>query len=446
MKDQTNATQDVATLIVGGTNVVFELPKEKDRKLTLTVNGKSTDVDIPDEESGDYRITLAGLRDELPIIRGVGSESYDVTALPPGRGVYSNTLAQVYLKQSSICQVDPENVMLYYRGHDVEKLVDDGKSANEVQYLLLHGKLPSEEELAKFQDLIAQGSVIPKHIETILKSLPTDGNTLDAMCTLLPQMKVGWKMPESKEDQYPMILGAVSVIAAMISRHFRGEELVPSKPELGYIANFLWLSDGVEASEDKLTYAELFAILHADHSMCASTLAALINAGTKAEIWNILTTAGGTLKGPLHGGANEGIAKDMSKWIADGTLSQEVIDWAADPNNPFRIMGIGHNVLKKGDRRYIILMKVLDKRGLKGPNIDFMRELVELTDSTEYFTKRGLKPNIDLATGTISPMLGVDVDSLVLWFFTFRCAGYCCHAFEVEKLFRAREVTPLIEE
>ena len=252
-------------------------------------------------------------------------------------------------KLSSVRGLDGE---LIYRGYNINELA--GKATyEEVVHLLHRGKLPNAEELASLKAELAAARELPGGVVDLIKMLPKKTSPMRAIRTAVSALAC-YEPPEAQDSLEDQTMRAIKLIAQVpvITAYFhlarQGKPLPDSDPSLGEAANFLNLIDGEKPIEEKEKTIDMCYILHADHGMNASTFSARVTIATLSGMYSAITSAIGTLKGPLHGGANEGVIKML---LEIGDLDK-VDDFVADSlKNKKKIMGIGHRVYKVLDPR-----------------------------------------------------------------------------------------------
>ncbi|MEY2440035.1 MAG: citrate synthase, partial [Verrucomicrobiota bacterium] len=221
---------------------------------------------------------------------------------------YSPGLAGVVAGETEICWVDP-NAGLMYRGYDIHDMAEKA-SFEEAAYLLLNGQLPNFEQLGRFSQQIASERTLPAPIMKMLRLLPRDAHPMDVLRTGVSML--GAFDPELNDNSHEAnvrkairLIARVSTLIADGWRIAQGEEPFPEKPDLTQAGNFFYKISGEVPPTWKIRMLDTIFILYADHEFNASTFAARVTASTLADMYAAVTSACATLKGPLHGGANE---------------------------------------------------------------------------------------------------------------------------------------------
>jgi len=242
---------------------------------------------------------------------------------------------------------------LIYRGYDIDELA--GKiSFEETAYLLWEGDLPKVKALAELKKALAAERDLPTEVVDYILRAPKDAGPMDILRTCVSMLglydydAIGAEHVELNRQRQISLTAKIGVIAAYFHRARRGQSLPPIRRDLGEAAHFLYLLNGQEAGPEAVATLDMAFVLHADHGMNASTFAARVCASTLTDIYSAICTAIGTLKGPLHGGANEGVIHMLQQI---GSL-EKVDAWVKEQmTQKKKIMGIGHRVYKVLDPR-----------------------------------------------------------------------------------------------
>ena len=329
-------------------------------------------------------------------------------------------------KLSDVRGLDGE---LIYCGYNINELA--GKATyEEVVHLLHRGKLPNAEELAALKAELAVARKLPDGVVDLIKQLPKDASPMRAIRTVVSALAC-YEPPEAQdsiEDQATRaikLIAQVPVITAYFHLARQGKPLPESDPTLGEAANFLYLVDGEKPSEAKEKTIDMCYILHADHGMNASTFSARVTIATLSGMYSAITSAIGTLKGPLHGGANEGVIKMLQEIGSVDKVDAFVEDCL---KNKVKIMGIGHRVYKVLDPRAPHLKAMAEKlSGELGETkwLDMSERIRDLMVS-----KKNLHPNVDFYSATVYYSLGIPTDLFTPLFAIARTSGWTAHVLE----------------
>ncbi|HEX3817114.1 MAG TPA: citrate/2-methylcitrate synthase, partial [Chthoniobacterales bacterium] len=297
--------------------------------------------------------------------------------------------------------------------------------------LLWNNKLPNRAELERCKDTLRSERQLPQDIIDFLKKAPKKAEPMDVMRTAVSMLGVydpemdKPATPEMNKQRARSITAKIGVIAAYFHRAREGKELPPVREDLGEAAHFLYLMTGEEPSKEAADTLNVAFVLHADHGMNASTFSARVTIATLSDIYSAITSAIGTLKGPLHGGANEGVIH-MLKEIG----SEENVDSYIEKKlaNKEKIMGIGHRVYKTLDPRAPHLQKMAVKLSaqLGDPKwINMSERIAKLMKE-----KKNLNANVDFYSATVYYSLGIPTDLFTPVFAIARCSGWCAHVLE----------------
>jgi citrate synthase len=336
-------------------------------------------------------------------------------------------LAGVVVDTTAISKVVPETNSLTYRGYPVQDLASHC-SFEEVAFLLWHGELPTEAELALFCQRERASRRLDRSMLSLLAKLPDNCHPMDVVRTA-----VSYLGAEDPDEEMESANGAKALrmfamlptIVAVDMRRRRGLDPIPPHSGLGYAENFLAMCFG-EIPEPAIVKAfEQSMILYAEHGFNASTFAARVVASTQSDIYSAVTGAIGALKGRLHGGANEAVMHDMLE-ISDPANAREWL--RAKLARKEKIMGFGHRVYKHGDSRVPTMKKAL--AGVAAVR-DGQRWL-EMYNNLEagMFEATGIKPNLDFPTGPAYHLMGFDIPCFTPIFVMSRITGWTAHIME----------------
>ncbi len=271
---------------------------------------------------------------------------------------YSPGLAGVIAGETEICWVDP-NAGLMYRGYDIHEMAEKA-SFEEVAYLLLQGELPTMGEFQQFKAEIAKARPLPKEVLEVLRLMPKNTHPMDMLRTGVSMLAPF--DPELNDNSHGAnIRKAIRLIAkvsTLITDGYRiqkGLDPLPERPDLTLAGNIFYKLNGDVPQDWKIRMMDTIFILYADHEYNASTFAARVTASTLADMYAAVTSACGTLKGPLHGGANE----ESMKMLDEIKTPDRAEEWMMDAlAKKAKIMGFGHRVYKKGDSRVPIMREI----------------------------------------------------------------------------------------
>ncbi|MEA3188312.1 MAG: citrate synthase [Chthoniobacter sp.] len=371
--------------------------------------------------------------------------------------VISRGLEGIIAAETRIGDVRGQTGQLVYCGYDINDLA--GKvSYEEVVYLLWHGQLPNRRELDKLKTALHAERELPRGVIDFIKTAPKTASPIDIMRTVVsmlgcyPTVRHDLDMSEN-EAIATKLVAQIGIIAAYFHRARNGQELPPVRKDLGEAAHFLWLMNGEEPSADAVQTLDVAYVLHAEHGFNASTFTGRVVASTLSDMYSAVSAAIGALKGPLHGGANEGVIHMLQEI---GSL-EKVDAWIEDAlEQKKKIMGIGHRVYKVLDPR----APHLKAMGIKLSNQLGEPKWIQMSERIAQIMKdrKGLNANVDFYSATVYYSLGIPTDLFTPIFAISRMSGWTAHILEQladNRLFRplseyvgpepGKTVTPLDE-
>lgn len=358
---------------------------------------------------------------------------------------YVPGLAGIPAARSSISFVDGERGILEYRGIRIETLAARS-SFEEVAYLLLAGKLPTGTQLKAFSEALNAARKLPPEIGQMLRTFPAGGHPMAALQTAIAALGMldsdaDYSVPEVRERKAIEIISITPTIVAAFHRLRQGLEPLDPDTSLGHAADFLRMTTG--EAPDVLTsrVIDVSLILHADHTMNASTFTARVTASTGASPFAVTSAAVGSLSGPLHGGANERVLQMLNRIGTKKNVRPMIAEMI---ENKQKIMGLGHRVYKTKDPRATVLQQlaaeVFAARG-KSKIYDVATEVE--TIAAELLGSKGIYPNVDFYSGIVYDKLGIQADLFTPVFAVARCAGWLAHWLEQmrdNRIFRPRQI------
>jgi citrate synthase len=334
--------------------------------------------------------------------------------------------------------------ILIYGGYDINELA--GKASyEEVVYLLWHGHLPNQTQLKELQRRLRHERDLPEGVLDFLKSVPRKASPMDVLRTAVSMLglyddeaDIEGETESANKRRAISITAKVGVIAAYFHRSRQGLDFPPVRKDLGEAAHFLYLLTGETPSAEAERTLDVAFVLHADHGMNASTFTARVVVATLTDIYSSVTAAIGALKGPLHGGANEGVIH-MLQEIGD---EEKVEAWVTEQlAQKQKIMGIGHRVYKVLDPRapHLRAMAVGLSEKLGEPKWIRMSEKI----AAIMKERKGLNANVDFYSATVYYSLGIPTDMFTPIFAIARTSGWTAHI--LEQLADNRLYRPLSE-
>ncbi len=357
----------------------------------------------------------------------------------------------VYVAETRISYVDGERGRLWYRGYAVDELARKA-SFEEVSYLLIYGKLPNRSELEEFEEKLRRARRLPEHVIRVAESLPGHLHVLDKLRVLVTVL-YGWfgdgqpRMVSKREvDVKPLIEAGVGLVGAaprllgIIVALEEGREPPGEKPELDYAGYTLYALTGREPSSAERSAFNTLLILYADHELPASTFTALVAASTLTDIYSAVDAALAALKGPLHGGALEKVARMLLE-VGGPERAEEYVERVLSSGQ--RLMGFGHRVYKTYDPRSLILKKIagIIARAVGGDALRYYEtaEAVEQA-ALKRLSRKNIYPNVDFWAAVLLYALGVKPRYYTGVFAVARMTGWVAHI--VEYVARNRLIRP----
>lgn len=360
---------------------------------------------------------------------------------------YSPGLEGVIAATTHISYLDTEHEQIVLRGYDLIELARV-KRYTEVAYLTLYGRLPSPDELVAFEALLKEHAELPEAAYRLLDLLPSPMHVMDAQRTVLSFL-AGLEDPSELRDTSPeanlrrgvRILAQMPTITANAYRALRGLPRVHPDPALGFSEGFLYMLLGNRPDPEAVRVFDLTLTCYIEHEMPNSTFAARVIASTLSDLYGALVGAAASLKGPLHGGANEAVAHMLVDVLQHGGAAAAEAYVLEKLRRGERIMGFGHRVyMRRYDPRALLMREYIPGLASRRPEGE---ELVRIHRTVEEVMRRekGLYPNADYPAGLIYSLLGIPIELYTPIFLVSRTAGLVAHVAEQHahnRLFRPR--------
>jgi citrate synthase len=341
-------------------------------------------------------------------------------------------LEGINVAATKLCRIDGQKGELVYAGYDIYELAEKS-TFEEVAFLLWNQRLPSKAELAELnRELLSQRELN----DIVYRLLGEIWPVVRPMRTLeIAVETIGAVDPKSSiltTDQLKLtaarLTAKMATVVAAYHRMRTEQAIVPGRDDLGHAANFLYMLTGKEPGDLEARIFDVALILHAEHEMNASTFSAMVTASTMSDMYSAIASAIGTLKGPLHGGANEAAYKMLEAIGTEGNIAP-YIDAMTERGE--RVMGIGHRIYKTTDPRAVILERLGKELAEKSPD----RHYFDLSQKVrDYLAKklegRPLYPNVDFFSASVYKMLGIPSDLYTPIFAMARIVGWTAHLIE----------------
>jgi len=352
---------------------------------------------------------------------------------------YLPGLAGVPATKSNISDIDGEKGVLYYRGYPIEQLAKHS-SFEETTLLLLDGELPTAEALAEFDAQLRDNRQIKYHINELMKNLPSVGHPMDMLQTAVSSLAMfypgtecltgGKDICEDLDYIHNMTVKIIARMASIVAmwQHLRnGYEPPMPREDLTHAENFLYMLNREEADPLLVKIMDVCLILHAEHTINASTFSAVVTGSTLTSPYSVIAAAIGTLSGPLHGGANQRVL-EMLKEIGSPDKAAAYIDKRLA--NKQVIWGFGHREYKTKDPRATILQglvaELLEARGGEvNPLMEIALEVEKVAE--DRLAHKGVYANVDFYSGILYNEMGIPADQFTTIFAISRSAGWLAH-------------------
>jgi citrate synthase len=346
--------------------------------------------------------------------------------------------------KSKVGYVDGDKGRLIYQGYPVEILAEN-TDYEEVSYLLLFGKLPNEKEYAEFNKNLKANRNMPVEVVKIMDIIydHEHSHPMSLLRTAVSVLGVLQKnvMDTTRTNELRMgmqLIASLPTIIAALHRLRLGLKPIEPDMNLNHVENFLYMLHGKKQAVLDIKLLEISMILHADHGMNASTLTAVATSASLSDLYSSIVGAIGSLKGPLHGGANEVVLKEFLKIKNVNHVKEFVAEKAAKKE---KIMGFGHRIYKTYDPRAAVLKKYASK--LSGEVEMFkIAEVLDKEVVAKYGSK-GIYPNVDFYSGIIYKHLGFETNFFTTIFAAARISGWLARILEYRaenRIFRPRDV------
>jgi citrate synthase len=337
-------------------------------------------------------------------------------------------LADVVAASTAISDIDGRAGRLFYRGYDIHDLA--GRiSFEECVHLLLRGTLPTRDELTALEEELSAARTLPALVDDVAPR-GRHATPMEALRTLLSL--VGHddpdrdsNEPEANQRKAVRLVAQMPLLVARFEHARRGTQMPPADPSLGTAGNFLLQVTGKRPSYRAITAFDECLVLHADHTMNASTFAARVCAATLSDMHSAVVAAIGTLKGPLHGGANEAVMKSLQKIGSPDEVDEFV---RAELAAGKKLMGFGHRVYKTEDPRATHLRRLSKELAEESGDGTYYRMSIDM--ERVVLEVKGLYPNVDFFAASVYAALGIPTDLFTPVFAVSRMAGWTAHVVE----------------
>jgi len=366
---------------------------------------------------------------------------------------YLPGLAGVPATKSNISDIDGEQGLLTYRGYPIEELARKS-SFEETTLLLLDGELPTAQELRDFDQQLRTSREVKFHIREMMRYLPATGHPMEMLQTAVAVLGMFYPGNEALTSSPPgepdyvhnmtvKISARMGTLVAMWERIRNGYDPIAPREDLTYAENFLYMLTGREPEPLLARILDVCLILHAEHTINASTFSVLVTGSTLASPYSVIAAAIGTLSGPLHGGANERVL-DMLEEIGSPANVQSYIDSKLTEKE--KIWGMGHREYSVKDPRANILQELMHElMEARGGNVNPVFELAQTVEQVceDRLGPKGVYPNVDFYSGILYTEMGIPRDQFTAIFAIARTAGWLAHwreQLDDNRIFRPTQV------
>jgi len=354
-------------------------------------------------------------------------------------------LEGVPVTQSSICEINGTQGNLNYRGYPIGQLAKKS-SFLETAFLLIWGQLPSAKELQRFEEEVQMHRRVSFRIRDMLKCFPESGHPMDALQASAASLGLFYSRrviddPKYIYDAVVRLIAKIPTMVAAFEQIRKGDDPIQPQDDLPYSSNFLYMLTEKEPDPLAASVFDRCLILHAEHSLNASTFSARVTASTLTDPYAVVASAVGTLAGPLHGGANEDVIA-MLEEIKTPDKAGSFLDDAIEKKR--KVMGFGHREYRVKDPRASILQNLAEELFSKFGK-DEMYEVAKALEE-EAITKlgpKGIFPNVDFYSGLVYRKLGIPRDLFTPVFAISRVAGWLAHWREqlgANRIFRPSQI------
>jgi len=386
----------------------------------------------------DAKLIFDGKEYDLPVVEGTeGERAIDIAELR--KLTKAITLDYGYANTGSCCSeitfINGEEGILRYRGYPIEQVAANA-DFTEVCYLLIHGHLPTEDELAAFQHLLTSHTLLHEDMKKFFEGYPPTAHPMAILSSMVSSLSAYYPEGQGDEDvelNIARLLAKTPTIAAFSYKKTMGQPFIYPSNDLSYCANFLHMMFAVPAEPYAVPSVlakalNMLLILHADHEQNCSTSTVRMVGSSQANLFASIGAGINALWGPLHGGANQRVIEMLERIRDDGGDVEKYVKLAKDKDSSFRLMGFGHRVYKNFDPRARILKQsaddVLEALGIDDPLLDIAKQLEAVALEDEFFVERKLYPNVDFYSGIIYRAMGIPTQMFTVMFALGRLPGW----------------------
>ncbi|MEY3561190.1 MAG: hypothetical protein RL068_342 [Actinomycetota bacterium] len=377
----------------------------------------------------------------IPATEGPGGIDISKLIATTGLSSYDQGFVNTSSTKSAITFIDGEQGILRHRGYPIEELAAK-KSYLDVAYLLVYGELPSESDLAAFDQKLRQHSLCHPNMLRFFETFEPSAHPMAILSSAVSVLSTFYndstdpRDPEQVELSTIRLLAKLPVLTSYTYKSLVGESFVDPDNSLSLVENFLKMTFGHQGAEwssnPVVTKAlDTLLLLHADHEQNCSTSTVRLVGSSQANLFASISSGINALSGPLHGGANEAVLEMLTFIHESGDSVQKYVERVKNKEDGIRLMGFGHRVYKSFDPRAKIVKshadKVLTELGVQDPLLDIAKELESAALADSYFVERKLYPNVDFYTGVIYKAMGFPARMFTPLFAVGRLPGWIAH-------------------
>ena len=343
-------------------------------------------------------------------------------------------LANTVAADTRLSFIDGAKGVLEYVGYDIDSLARN-TTFEEVTWLLWEGSLPTSAQLESLERELRDEYSIDPRVLDLLRTIPRTAAPMDALRTLVSALshfdrEADDPSPAANRRKSVRLVAKTPTLIAAFDRFRKGKPIVEPDSSLSVAQNFLWMLTGQRPTDAMSRALDVCLVLHADHGLNASTFAARVTIATQSDLYSAATTAIGTLKGPLHGGANQEV---MEMLLDIGALDKTEPYILGKLARKERIMGFGHRVYKAYDPRATYLKTFAKQVAADTGNLplyEMSRRIEEIVLAQPNIREKGIFPNVDFYSATTYYSLGLDLDLFTCMFAASRMSGWTGHCIE----------------
>lgn len=397
-----------------------------------------------DDNTANATVAYPGGRIELPIVKA--TEGADGIALgkflaQSGYSTFDNGFVNTAACKSAITYIDGNEGILRYRGYPIEQLAEKSTFI-EVSYLLIHGELPTPEQLAEFTAKIQRHTLLHEDLKLFFNGFPRNAHPMPVVSSAVNALSAYY--PDSLDHNDPAqvelstirLLAKFPTICAYAYKKSVGQPFLYPDNSLSLVENFLRMTFGFpaepyEVDPEIVKALDMLLILHADHEQNCSTSTVRLVGSSNANLFTSISGGINALWGPLHGGANQAVLEMLDDIKASGGDTTAFMNKVKNKEDGVKLMGFGHRVYKNYDPRAAIVKQTADRifelLGVSDELLDIAKGLEDVALHDDYFIERKLYPNVDFYTGLIYRAMGFPTRMFTVLFALGRLPGWIAH-------------------